>query len=105
MEFAWCEFAEEGESGCVYAKTMNRLKLFPQESGGEVKFNGDAPGGHWTYELASNATICSLDQSCLPLVSFASRQWREFRRVYKEQEKRCVAGAVCPLVMPVFAFL
>ena len=57
MEFAWCEFAKWGESGCVFSKTMNRLKLFPQESGGEVKFNRDTPGGHWTYAVGAHLML------------------------------------------------
>ena len=57
MEFAWCEFENQDVS-------VNRLKLFPQTSGGKVKYNWDAPGGHWTYA----------DGAQLMLIEFASQR-------------------------------
>ena len=67
MEFAWCEFTKGREPGCVFAKTMNRLKLFPQTSGGKVKFNWDAPGGRWTYADGVQLMLIEFaSQSCGP---------------------------------------
>ena len=50
MEFAWCEFKEGRAEGNTFAKSMHRLKLFPQASGGNVKFNWGSPHGTWSYD-------------------------------------------------------
>ena len=52
MEFAWCEFAQGSmHPGNVFCKSMNRIRLFPQASGGKVKFNWDEAGGRWWYDV------------------------------------------------------
>ena len=48
-EFVWCEFAGRHEPGKVFAKSMNRIKLFPQAEGGKIKFNWEEPAGWWLY--------------------------------------------------------
>ena len=53
MEFAWCEFVR-GKDGNTFMKTVNRIKLFPQGTGGQVKFNWDEADGRWTYNSSSN---------------------------------------------------
>ena len=51
MEFVWCEFAgRRREPGSFFAKSMNRIKLFPQTEGGKIKFNCEEPTGSWLYD-------------------------------------------------------
>ena len=64
MEFVWCEFAKGREAGNVFAKSMNRLKLFPQASGGNVKFNWDEPGGRWAYDSGKRLMLIEFKSAC-----------------------------------------
>ena len=67
MEYAWAEFASGRNAGGVFVKTVNRLKLLRQASGGKVKFNWDEPGGHWTYiPVAKLMLIEFASQRCGP---------------------------------------
>ena len=65
MEFCYCEF-NHGKTNW-FMKSINRIKLFPQREGGDIKFNCEARTGRWSYDGATKMMLIEFKSSKYPV--------------------------------------